>query len=145
MSFGIIAAIMKKTGIKKGKKMRQTSKYSKEFTNEMTGRIAVILADEQQPLNIQEIQRRDINLTGITSQKMARMINHLVDMGLVAKAKGKDGRMVYKCLATLEAEGVDPEVYRYGANMRDKPENFKNKYMNEHPEYCRLIYGEDEE
>ena len=120
--------------------MRQTSKYSKEFTNEMTGRIAVILAETQEGLTIQQIQCHDPNLVGITSQKMARMINHLVDMGLVAKAKGKDGRMVYKCLATLEAEGVDPEVYRYGANMRDKPEDFSRRYMAEHPEYRELIY-----
>ena len=120
--------------------MRQTSKYSKEFTDEMTGRIAVILADEQVALNIQQIQMRDPNLVGITSQKMARMINHLVEMGFVAKAKGKDGRMVYKCLAVLEAEGVDPEPYRYGANMRDKPEDFSTRYMREHPEYKELIY-----
>ena len=48
--------------------------------------------------------------------------------------------MVYKCLATLEAEGVDPEVYRYGANMRDKPEDFSRRYIAEHPEYKELIY-----
>ena len=120
--------------------MRQTSKYSKEFTDEMTGRIAVVLAESQEALNIQQIQCYDSNLVGITSQKMARMINHLVEMGLVAKTKGKDGRMIYKCLATLEAEGVDPEVYRYGANMRDKPEDFSHKYMTEHPEYRKLIY-----
>ena len=120
--------------------MRQTSKYSKEFTDEMTGRIAVILAESQEAMNIQQIQLNDPNLVGITSQKMARMINHLVEVGLVAKTKGKDGRMVYKCLAALEAEGVDPEPYRYGANMRDKPENFSERYMREHPEYRELIY-----
>ena len=120
--------------------MRQTSKYSKEFTDEMTGRIAVILAESQEAMNIQQIQLNDPNLVGITSQKMARMINHLVEVGLVAKTKGKDGRMVYKCLAVLEAEGVDPEPYRYGANMRDNPEKFSERYMREHPEYRELIY-----
>lgn len=120
--------------------MRQTSKYSKEFTNEMTGRIAVVLAEAQEGMTIQQIQCHDPNLVGITSQKMARMINHLVEVGLVAKAKGKDGRMVYKCLATLEAEGIDPEPYRYGANMMDKPEKFSERYMREHPEYKELIY-----
>lgn len=112
--------------------MRQTSKYSKDFTNEMTGRIAVVLADSQQALNITQIQQMDMCLSGITSQKMARMINHLVEMGFVAKAKGKDGRMVYKCLAVLEAEGVDPEIYRYGVNMFDKVEDFKQRYAKEH-------------
>lgn len=125
--------------------MRQTSKYSKEFTDEMTGRIAVVLAEEQAALNIQQIQMRDPNLNGITSQKMARMINHLVEVGLVAKAKGKDGRMVYKCLATLEAEGVDVEPYRYGANMRDNPTDFQKRYIGEHPEYRELIYRGERE
>ena len=125
--------------------MRQTSKYSKEFTDEMTGRIAVVLAEEQVALNIQQIQMRDPNLNGITSQKMARMINHLVEVGLVAKAKGKDGRMVYKCLATLEAEGVDVEPYRYGANMRDNPADFQKRYIGEHPEYRELIYRGERE
>ena len=124
--------------------MRQSSKYSKKFTNEMTGRIAVVLAEEQGALNIQEIQQRDLTLVGITSQKMARMIGHLVDVGLVAKAKGKDGRMVYKCLAMLEAEGVDPEIYRYGANMRDKAEDFQKRYREEHPEYKNLFPHKEE-
>lgn len=124
--------------------MRQTSKYSKEFTDEMTGRIAVVLAESQEAMNIQQIQLNDPNLVGITSQKMARMINHLVEVGLVAKTKGKDGRMVYKCLAALEAEGVDVEKYRYGANMQDKPSDFQKKYMNEHPDYRKLIYGGEE-
>lgn len=125
--------------------MRQTSKYSKDFTNEMTGRIAIVLAESQQALNITQIQQLDICLNGITSQKMARMINHLVDMGLVAKAKGRDGRMVYKCLATLEEEGVDPEIYRYGVNMQDDPAAFKRRYMVEHPDYIKILHGEDEE
>lgn len=125
--------------------MRKTSKYSKEFTDEMTGRIAVVLAESQQALNITEIQQMDMRLVGITPQKMARMIGHLVDLGLVAKAKGRDGRMIYKCLGVLEAEGVDPEIYRYGANMQDNPADFKRKYMAEHPDYIKLLHGGDEE
>lgn len=124
--------------------MRKTSKYTQDFTNEMTGRIAIVLAESQEALNTTEIQQRDICLTGITPQKMARMINHLVEVGLVAKAKGKDGRMVYKCLGILEKEGVDPEIYRYGANMQDDPAAFKRKYMKEHPDYIKLFYGEEE-
>ena len=125
--------------------MRRTSKYTQDFTNEMTGRIAIVLAESQQALNTTQIQQLDMCLSGITPQKMARMINHLVEVGLVAKAKGKDGRMVYKCLATLEEEGVDPEIYRYGANMQDDPAAFKHKYMKEHPDYIKLLHGEEEE
>lgn len=122
--------------------MRQTSKYSKEFTNEMTGRIAIVLAESQESLTISQIQQMDMALVGITSQKMARMINHLVEVGLVAKAKGRDGRMVYKCLGTLEAEGVDPEIYRYGVNMLDKEEEFRKKYIAEHPDYIEFLHSE---
>lgn len=124
--------------------MRQTSKYSKEFTNEMTGRIAVVLAEAQEAMNIQEIQLQDIRLAGITSQKMARMIGHLIDVGLVAKAKGKDGRMVYKCLAVMEQQGADPELYRYGANMRDSRREFEERYKAEHPDYVKFLSSEDE-
>lgn len=99
---------------------RMTSKYSKEFTNEMTGRIAVILADAKNGMTIEEIQGLDMNLVGITAQKMARMIGHLVEMGMVAKSKGRDGRMRYRSLASMEEDGIDVEPYRYGANMLDK-------------------------
>lgn len=118
--------------------MARTSKYSEKFTSEMTGRIAIVLAESGEALNITQIQELDMMLTGITSQKMARMLNHLVDVGLVAKAKGRDGRMRYKCLGAIEAEGGDPEYYRYGANMMDDAAEFKRKYKEEHPDYIYL-------
>ena len=97
-----------------------TSKYSKEFTNEMTGRIAVVLAEAQNGMTIEEIQAADMNLIGITPQKMARMIGHLVEMGMVAKSKGRDNRMRYRSIASMEADGIDTEPYMYGNNMLDK-------------------------
>lgn len=99
---------------------RMTSKYSKEFTNEMTGRIAVVLAEAPNGMTVDEIQAMDMNLVGITPQKMARMIGHLVEMGMVAKSKGRDGRMRYRSLASMEADGIDIEPYKYGNNMLDK-------------------------
>lgn len=99
---------------------RMTSKYSKEFTNEMTGRIAVVLAEAKNGMTVDEIQAMDMNLIGITPQKMARMIGHLVEMGMVAKSKGRDGRMRYRSLAAMEEDGIDTEPYKYGNNMLDK-------------------------
>ena len=80
----------------------QTSKYSKAFTDEMTGRIAVILADAPRALRIDEFAGYDMNLAGISSQKMARMLNHLVEMGVAIKRKDKDGKMRYRAVALLE-------------------------------------------
>lgn len=99
---------------------RMTSKYSKEFTNEMTGRIAVVLAEAKNGMTIDEIQAADMSLIGLTPQKTARCIGHLVEMGMVAKSKGRDGRMRYRSLASMEADGIDTEPYKYGNNMLDK-------------------------
>lgn len=100
--------------------MRKTSKYSKEMTNEWTGRIAVVLAEEHEALTIEAIQLRDTTLSGITPQKMAKMLGHLVEMGMVAKSKNRAGRMVYKSLAVMEQEGYNVDAYRFGVNMLDK-------------------------
>ena len=99
---------------------RMTSKYSKEFTNEITGRIAIILAEAKNGMSLDEIQMSDITLRGITTQKLARCISHLVEMGMVGKSKGHDGRMRYRSLASMEADGIDTEPYKYGNNMLDK-------------------------
>ena len=99
---------------------RMTSKYSKEFTNEVTGRIAIILAEAPNAMRIDEIVAADISLAGITTQKIARCIGHLVEMGMVAKSKGRDGKMRYRSIAQMEADGIDTEPYKYGNNMLDK-------------------------
>lgn len=75
--------------------MYKSSAYSKEQTAEWEGRIAIILADEVSGLTIPEIQEKDVCLAGISAQKMARMLNHLVEFGLAGKSKGKSGRMIY--------------------------------------------------
>lgn len=78
--------------------MRSNSKYSKAQTDDWTGRIAIVLAGTKESLSIPEIQNRDAALTGISTQKMSRMLNHLVDFNLVSKTKGMGGRMVYRSL-----------------------------------------------
>ena len=51
------------------------------------------------------LQRNNIILSNITSQKLSRSLNELVDMGLVRKGKTKAGRMAYRLTAKMEAEG----------------------------------------
>lgn len=92
------------------------SAYSKDQTNEWQGRIAIILAGAEEALSIPEIQERDICLQGITPQKMAKMLGTLAEYNLVGKAKGKNGRMMYKSLAVMEKQGYDVEPYMKGVS-----------------------------
>lgn len=108
--------------------VRRTSKYSIEQKNEWSGRIAIVLAEAQDALTIDEIQHRDVSLVGMTPQMTAKILNHLVAMGLVAKSKNRSGRMVYKSLAVMEEQGYDTEPYKGGANMLDKREDYIGKY-----------------
>lgn len=92
------------------------SVYSKEQTDDWRGRIAIILAESQESLSIPEIQEKDIVLRGLSSQKMARMLGSLIEYNLVGKAKGKNGRMMYKSLAVMEKQGYDIEPYMKGVS-----------------------------
>lgn len=86
------------------------SKYSKEMTSELTFRALDVLISNPNPMSIDEIQKHDIVLAPITSQKMARVLCDLCDRGLVMKTKSKSkGRMVYAAIANLEAQGYDIE------------------------------------
>ena len=44
--------------------VRRTTKYSIEQKNEWSGRIAIVLAEAQDALTIDEIQHRDVSLVG---------------------------------------------------------------------------------
>ena len=72
------------------------SKYSKEFSSEVRVRALGVLADSPTPLTIEEICLADTTLVGITTQKMARSLNELVEAGFITKAKSKEkNKMVY--------------------------------------------------
>ena len=49
----------------------------------------------------------------MTPQKMARILNELVDKGLVMKSKGKSGLMHYKAMGTILKEGYVPAEMVY--------------------------------
>ena len=61
-----------------------------------------------QSMTIDEIKSQDMILQPLTSQKMARLIGNLIEMGLVRKGKSKSlGRMVYKAVAVMISQGYD--------------------------------------
>lgn len=89
---------------------RKTSKYNPQQTALWEGEIMVILAESQEAMTIDDIKYQSINLTNVTSQKMARILGHLIEMGLVKKGHNKStGRMMYKSVAVMKEQGYDVE------------------------------------
>ena len=84
------------------------SKYSAEFSSELRVRALSVLADSPTPMTIDEICHADSNLVGVTTQKMARSLNELVEAGFVMKTKSKaKNKMVYAAVSQLEEQGYD--------------------------------------
>ena len=94
---------------------RKKSKYTVEQTQAITLEALDVLLESPIALNISEICVRSINLINQTPQKMARCLNELVEMGMVEKTKGKDGRMLYMAVAQLVNQG-----YRQNNNEEDE-------------------------
>ena len=73
-------------------------------------RILGILNESEEAMTIDEIKSRDMILQPLTSQKMARLICNLIDMGFVRRGKSKSlGRMVYKAVAVMVRQGYKEE------------------------------------
>ena len=89
------------------------SKYSKELTQHWTAKAMIVLAEAQRDMTCKEIQQGDLDLIGVTPQKLVRILNELVDKGLVMKSKGKSGLMHYKAMGTILKEGYVPAEMVY--------------------------------
>lgn len=74
------------------------SKYTKLQTQEMTMTALDILNESPTALTISEICAQSPLLINQTSQKMARCLNDLVEMGAIEKTKNKSGRMLYEVI-----------------------------------------------
>lgn len=87
------------------------SKYSLEQTQEIMMRAFGALCDSETPMTIEEIQQADLSLVSTTTQKMARVLNELVEKGVVVKtkSKAKGGRMIYMSIEVLEKQGYNKE------------------------------------
>ena len=86
------------------------SKYSKDINSELRVRALGVLTESPVALTIPEICQNDMTLNGHTPQKMARILNELVEAGFVMKTNSKNkGRMVYAAVCQLEDQGYDIE------------------------------------
>ena len=73
----------------------------------LTFETLAVLDESIVALTINEIQERSMTLTGLTSQKMARILSELNKTGLVRKAQSKSRkRMVYMSVAKMEELGI---------------------------------------
>lgn len=84
------------------------SKYSKDRTSEITFTALDVLLETKQAMTIDQIICQRASLTGVTSQKMARVLIVLNEKNLVRKAKNRaTGRMEYKATSVMAEEGYD--------------------------------------
>ena len=83
-------------------------KYTKDQNSELRVKALGVLAESPNAMTIPEICASDMGLMGQTSQKMARVLNELVEAGFVMKTKSKSkNRMVYAAVSQLEDQGYD--------------------------------------
>ena len=84
------------------------SKYTKNQNSEITFSVLDVLLEKAVAMNIDEIKSSRVNLAGLTTQKLARVLTDLNEKNLVRKAKNRaTGRMEYKATAVMAAEGYD--------------------------------------
>ena len=85
-----------------------SKKYTKEQTAIWRGEMLLRLSQSAEAMSIPQMQAGSIFLTGVTSQKLARILAECVDMGLVRKAKSRaSGLMMYKSVGVMRAQGYD--------------------------------------
>lgn len=89
------------------------SKYSAAQTQQWAVAAMCVLEDAENAMSCDEIKRSDFALLDVTPQKMARVLNDLVEAGFIVKTKGKDGRMRYKSVGKLIEQGYNPETLVY--------------------------------
>ena len=93
---------------------RSAPKYTVEQNVDFGMRVLGVLAEAPEALEIKQIQASDMMLNNLTTQKLARVLSELNEMGLVLKSKSKsNGRMKYKARAMCEEQGYDVERMVY--------------------------------
>ena len=88
--------------------MYKSSKYSAAKNAEMSIAALDVLTNSPIAMTIEQIKSASFDLTNCTDQKIARVLNDLVDKGFAFKAKSKSKkRMVYISAQTMEANGFN--------------------------------------
>ena len=82
-------------------------KYTEQQNQNWTVAAMIVLSDTQEAMTCDQIRQSDLELVGVTPQKMARILSGLVERGLVVKTKSKDGRMRYKSVGVIIEQGYN--------------------------------------
>ncbi|MCM1324791.1 MAG: hypothetical protein NC218_11805 [Acetobacter sp.] len=86
----------------------RTTKYTAKTNSELEFRVLDILNTTKQAMTIDQIKQHDMVLAPHTSQKLARVLAKLIEMGFVRKGKSKRlNRMLYKAVSAMEEEGYE--------------------------------------
>ena len=86
----------------------KVSKYSAEYNGQLKVAILDVLSDMKESITTSDIQACSIFCPQATPQKMARILNEMVDMGIVMKAKCKStGRMKYILTSVMREQGYE--------------------------------------
>lgn len=86
---------------------RTSSKYSQEQNSEFAVRAMTVLNENEEALTIDQIRNSDLMLLNVTPQKMAKVLNEMVESGFVQKTKNKSGKMIYKSVAAMVSQGYE--------------------------------------
>ena len=82
-------------------------RYSVEQTQRWSVAAMVVLSESKEAMSCDQIRQSDLELVGVTPQKLSRILTELVENGFVMKTKGKDGRMRYKSVGVLIEQNYD--------------------------------------
>lgn len=86
----------------------KVSKYSAEYNGQLKVSILDVLSEANSSITTSDIQAHSIFCAQATPQKMARVLNEMVEMGIVRKAKSKStGRMKYILTSKMEEQGYE--------------------------------------
>jgi hypothetical protein len=77
--------------------MRNSSRYSDKTTDSIRIGLldTILLEDKFTGWTIEELKAKSIALSMVTTQKIAREASHLINAGLLCRAKNKAGKVLY--------------------------------------------------
>lgn len=87
---------------------QRSTKYTAEYNGALKVAILDVLSEANESVSTSYLQGNSIVLATATPQKIARVLNEMIEMGLVLKSKSKStGRMMYVLRAKMEEQGYD--------------------------------------
>ena len=87
-----------------------SNKYSNTQNEQLIAAVVDVLEDSPVAMTISDICVRRPSLAGQTSQKMSRILNELIEYGLVRKSINKQTkRMMYISVNQLVSQGYEEE------------------------------------